>query len=213
MKKVQGFSPFTDMFIITFIFTLPACGLTCTEHSEPGWKKSVTLAVWSQHTRHAIVLIQAESELIAYRCWWWGQEQRQGLKPGISHWHHNQPMAQWPLSGHVGVSSSLSRSRSLKFVLPSEDFVERTRLPSLPCDPPQKLSCCWVSLWDVVSKRLLRANQVWWHPLLRELRRRQLRKCVPSQVDLPGQRGGSEKAAQDWKRGRSHNCSGFSYTF
>lgn len=83
----------------------------------------------------------------------------------------------------------------------------------LPCDSPQKLSWCWGPLWDVVSNRLLRANPVWWYPLLRELRWRQLRQRVPSQMALPGQRGGSEKTAQDWKWGKSHNCSGFSYTF
>lgn len=78
---------------------------------------------------------------------------------------------------------------------------------------PLKVSWCRVPLWDVVAQRLLRANQVWWHRLLRELRRRQLRKRLPSQMDLPGQRGCSEKAAQDWKWGRSHNCPGLSCPF
>lgn len=52
-----------------------------------------------------------------------------------------------------------------------------------------------------ISGRLLCANQIQWHPLLRELRRREFRERVSRPLALAGQRGGGEKAPEDWERG------------
>lgn len=133
------------------------------------------------------------------------------LRPVISHWNymHSQPgMAacfRVTLTSGVFQSEAILWSRKLDFVVNHTSFFSCD--PSAPILPPlQKLSRSWLSLWDVVYRRVFRADWVRWHRLLRELRRRQLWKRLPSQVDLPGQRGGGEKTAQDWKRGRSSNC-------
>lgn len=229
-ENVRSFSSF---------FALSACGLTCTEHSRLCWN---SLWLWlHDHSIPGMPssLYSLDPELIAYWYQWcgvcvWRIERDRGWS--VNHRAKSRDMTLTPhaqSANGAAVSSNLqSHSQMVCFRVNLFFEVFHTAGASLcdhrglcwvnqtsflPCDPPpllpQKLTWCWVSLWDVVSKRLLRANQVRWHPLLRELWRRQLRKCVPSQVDLPGQRGGGEKTAQDWKRGRSHNCLGFSYTF
>lgn len=198
-----------------------------TEHSSPCWNRPYTSTVWTLSS----LLSGTDDEACV-----WSRERGRGwsgrgetrditqtppaesangtVAPFGSCASPIEPAVTLPNGVFQGeaILWSVLHSRS-KFVLPQRTLLcEPGFLPSL-WFPPQELSWCWVSLWDVASKRLLCANHVRWYPLLRELWRRQLRERVPSQVDLPGQRGGGEETAQDWKRGRSHNCLSFSYTF
>lgn len=83
--------------------------------------------------------------------------------------------------------------------------------PSKPPSPPPPPESRWyrVPLWDVVSRRFLRANQVRRHPVLWELRRRELWKRLPGQVGLTGQGGGGEEASENRERGRRQNRTRF----